>query len=60
MKFSYNWLRDLVPNLTLEPAPLERLITVRTAECEGIERVGDLLASAAIARVEVAISTVAA
>jgi phenylalanyl-tRNA synthetase beta chain len=43
MKFSYRWLRELVPGLNTDPAALERLITMKTAECEGIERVGDLL-----------------
>lgn len=40
MKFSYKWLRDLAPGLAAAPAELERLITLRTAECEGIERIG--------------------
>jgi phenylalanyl-tRNA synthetase beta chain len=42
MKFSYQWLAELVPGLADGlPAPrdLERLITIRTAECEGIEQV---------------------
>lgn len=37
MKFSYNWLRDLVENLDASPADLEKLITIKTAECEGVE-----------------------
>ena len=41
MKFSYKWLRELVPGLNTEPAKLERLITIKTAECEGIEPVGE-------------------
>jgi phenylalanyl-tRNA synthetase beta chain len=40
LKFSYDWLRDLAPGLAAAPAELERLITLRTAECEGIERAG--------------------
>jgi phenylalanyl-tRNA synthetase beta chain len=52
VKFSYNWLREFVPGLTQAAAPLERLITMKTAECEGIEESGVLLADAAIARVE--------
>ena len=40
MKFSYDWLRDLAPGLAAAPAELEHLITLRTAECEGIERAG--------------------
>ncbi|MBV8865095.1 MAG: hypothetical protein JO210_06805, partial [Acidobacteriaceae bacterium] len=38
MKFSYGWIREFVPGLSIEPAELERLITTKTAECEGIER----------------------
>lgn len=41
MKFSYNWLRDLVPGLDTPPAELEQLITIKTAECEGIDAHGD-------------------
>src|SRR5256885_5463180 len=52
MKFSYNWIREFVPGLNQAAAPLERLITMKTAECEGIEEVGTLLAHAVIARVE--------
>src|SRR5215471_9329087 len=52
MLFSYNWIRELLTGLDVEPAALERLITMKTAECEGIERVGTLLESACTARVE--------
>lgn len=41
MKFSYNWLRELVDGLEASPEELERLITIKTAECEGIEKHGD-------------------
>ncbi len=41
MKFSYHWLRELVDNLDTPPQDLERLITLRTAECEGIEPHGE-------------------
>ena len=51
MKFSYNWLREMVPGLKLDPAALERLITIKTAECEGVEVVGSLLPTASVARV---------
>ena len=51
MKFSYNWIRELVEGLDCAPAPLERLITMKTAECEGIEVVGSLLAEALVVRV---------
>jgi phenylalanyl-tRNA synthetase beta chain len=39
MKFSYNWIRELVPGLEMNPAELDRLITMKTAECEGIEEI---------------------
>ena len=52
MKFSYNWIRDLVEDLDYAPGPLERLITMKTAECEGIQAVGVLLERACAARVE--------
>ena len=41
MKFSYNWLRELVEGLDAPPAEVARLITIHTAECEGIEKHGD-------------------
>ncbi|MCZ2074758.1 MAG: phenylalanine--tRNA ligase subunit beta [Bryobacterales bacterium] len=37
MKFSYNWIRELVDGLDTDPKHLEQLITIKTAECEGIE-----------------------
>jgi len=52
LRFSYNWIRELVDNLDCAPPRLERLITMKTAECEGIESAGALLAGAAGARVE--------
>ena len=51
MKFSYNWIREFVEGLDTPAAPLERLITMKTAECEGIEAVGALLENAVTARV---------
>jgi phenylalanyl-tRNA synthetase beta chain len=51
MKFSYNWIREYVPALDTPARQLERLITMRTAECEGIEETGGLLARACTARV---------
>ena len=51
MKFSYHWIKDLVPGLDLEPKELMRLITMKTAECEGLETVGAPLAQASIARI---------
>src|SRR5216684_3012992 len=49
MKFSYNWIHEMVPGLTVEPRDLMRLITTKTAECEGLEVVGEPLASASLA-----------
>ncbi len=40
MKFSYQWICELVDGLNVEPSALEGLITVKTAECEGIEPFG--------------------
>jgi phenylalanyl-tRNA synthetase beta chain len=51
MKFSYNWIRELVPSLDTPARQLERLITMRTAECEGIEETGGLLGQAVAARI---------
>ncbi len=51
MKFSYRWLCELVPDLTAEPAELQRLITMKTAECEGVEPVGAHFSQVIAARV---------
>jgi phenylalanyl-tRNA synthetase beta chain len=51
MKFSYNWLREMVEGLDTPPRDLERLITIKTAECEGVEESGSLLKGASAARV---------
>lgn len=51
MKFSYNWLREMVPSLTTEPAELLHLMTLKTAECEGIESAGAHFATVVAARV---------
>ncbi|HET9838747.1 MAG TPA: phenylalanine--tRNA ligase subunit beta [Candidatus Angelobacter sp.] len=40
MKFSYNWLRELVPGLNMEVTELARQITMKTAECEGVHDPG--------------------
>jgi phenylalanyl-tRNA synthetase beta chain len=40
MKFSYQWIRELVTGLDTEPQELMRLITMKTAECEGLEEIG--------------------
>ncbi|HWB98293.1 MAG TPA: hypothetical protein VG672_16385, partial [Bryobacteraceae bacterium] len=52
MKFSYNWIREYVEDLSTPARELERLITMKTAECEGIEATGELLETACAARVE--------
>jgi phenylalanyl-tRNA synthetase beta chain len=52
LKFSYNWIREMVEGLDCAPGPLERLVTMKTAECEGIEIAGELLDRARVARVE--------
>jgi len=51
LKFSYNWIREFVEDLNQAPGPLERLITMKTAECEGIETVGALLERACAAKI---------
>ena len=51
MKFSYNWIREMVPDASESPQDLMRLITMKTAECEGLEQVGAALATASVARV---------
>jgi len=40
MKFSYNWLCELVDGVAVTPKDLGDLITMKTAECEGIEPYG--------------------
>src|SRR5215467_8034114 len=40
MKFSYNWLRELVPGLKMDVTPLAQQITMKTAECEGVHDPG--------------------
>jgi phenylalanyl-tRNA synthetase beta chain len=52
MKFSYSWIREMVDELDVPVESLERLITMKTAECEGIETTGELLDGAVPARVE--------
>src|SRR5260370_27172801 len=44
-------MREMVPGLNFEPRDLLRLITTKTAECEGLEVVGEPLATASPARV---------
>jgi len=52
MKFSYSWIRSLVDGLDVPAEALERLITMKTAECESVETVGQLLADAVAATIE--------
>ncbi|HLJ47723.1 MAG TPA: phenylalanine--tRNA ligase subunit beta [Bryobacteraceae bacterium] len=51
MKFSYNWIADMVEGLDTPPADLMRLITMKTAECEGLEAVGVPMDRACAARI---------
>lgn len=51
MKFSYNWLKELVPGLTAAPRELMDLITIKTAECEGLETAGEHFSKVVAARV---------
>jgi len=52
LNFSYNWIRELVGELDCAPGALEELITMKTAECEGIQVTGALLDRACAARIE--------
>ena len=40
MKFSYTWLRELVPGLKMDVMKLAQQITMKTAECEGVHDPG--------------------
>ncbi len=51
MNFSYNWLSELVDGIEAAPAELGRLITMKTAECEGVFPVGAHLERVVAARV---------
>lgn len=51
MKFSYNWIRELVPGLDATPDALMKLITMKTAECEGVEGYAPWLSRVCAARV---------
>jgi phenylalanyl-tRNA synthetase beta chain len=51
MKFSYQWLAEMVEGLDTPAKELARLITLKTAECEGVELAGALLDGAAEALV---------
>jgi len=51
MKFSYQWLCELVEGLDTPPRELMRRITLKTAECEGVDEVGEPLGAASEALV---------
>ncbi|HZU28130.1 MAG TPA: phenylalanine--tRNA ligase subunit beta [Bryobacteraceae bacterium] len=51
MKFSYQWIEELTVGLKTDPRELARDITMKTAECEGVEEVAPLLREASVARV---------
>ncbi|HEX4808524.1 MAG TPA: phenylalanine--tRNA ligase subunit beta [Bryobacteraceae bacterium] len=51
MKFSYNWLADSVPGLSTSASELQRLITMKTAECEAVDPVGAHFKAVVAARV---------
>ena len=51
MKFSYNWIGEMVEGLDTPPLDLMRLITMKTAECEGVEAAGERLSRVSPARV---------
>ncbi len=51
MKFSYNWLTEMLDGPVADPKELTRLITMKTAECEGVEPFAPWLAHAVAARV---------
>jgi phenylalanyl-tRNA synthetase beta chain len=54
MKFSYNWLRELVPGLKMDVTTLAQQITMKTAECDGVHDPGAFAGAsvAAVARAE--------
>ncbi len=51
MKFSYNWIAELVPGLTADAKELSRQITMKTAESEGVEPYAPQLAEVCVAQV---------
>lgn len=54
MKFSYNWLNSLLDGPRQSPQALSNLITMKTAESEGVEAWGEAFARVVVARVETA------
>jgi phenylalanyl-tRNA synthetase beta chain len=51
MLFSYNWLAELVDGIDAAPAKLGQLITMKTAECEGVHAHAPYLERVCAARV---------
>ena len=51
MKFSANWIAELVPGLAVTPQELGTLITTKTAECESIEAYAPFLDRVRLVRV---------
>ncbi len=51
MRFSYQWLCELVEGTHPDPVELGRVITMKTAECEGVNVFAPHLARVAVARV---------
>jgi phenylalanyl-tRNA synthetase beta chain len=51
MKFSYNWLSELIDGLAVPAPEIGSLITRKTAECEGVEPYGAMLDGVCAARV---------
>jgi phenylalanyl-tRNA synthetase beta chain len=52
MKFSYNWIGELVEGLDVPASELSNLITLKTAESEGVEEYGSALDKVVAARIE--------
>jgi phenylalanyl-tRNA synthetase beta chain len=52
MKFSYNWISDLVDGVDIPASELSTQITLKTAESEGVEEYAAHLAGVCAARVE--------
>ncbi|MCW5965033.1 MAG: phenylalanine--tRNA ligase subunit beta [Bryobacterales bacterium] len=52
MKFSYNWLNALTDGPRQSPQELSNLITMKTAESEGVEPWGEAFPQVVVARVE--------
>ncbi len=51
MNFSYNWLSELVSGLDMDPKELSRVITMKTAESEGVHHIAAHLERICAARV---------